>query len=430
MPRPWFLVLAALGAGSALAPACGGTSTSSGTPLPCAVDDVLARNCRTCHQAPPVYGAPMPLVNWEDVHALAHSDGKTPVYQMMGARIHDDKAPMPQPPNPRLSPQDTTVLDDWIAAGAPARSAGDTCGGGNDDAGADAADPNACTPDTHIAPTSAWTMPQADANDYVCYGFDVTPAQKRQVIQIAPHVDDKTIVHHILLFQSQGPTSYDGTPRICDNDFGDIGWTVVYAWAPGGATLVLPPEAGFPQEGTTHYVVQVHYNNINHLAGEQDKTGFDLCTTDQLRPNDADVFAFGSMKFTVPPHATLDWSCKYTVDANLAGVHVFSGFPHMHQIGLSISTTLAPAQGGGPIDLGTDPNFNFDYQHWRPVDATLQAGDVATTRCVWQNPKDTAVKFGVNTEDEMCFGFSMYYPKRNLLNWAIPASGATCGPTQ
>ena len=26
--------------------------------------------------------------------------------------------------------------------------------------------------------------------------------------------------------------------------------------------------------GTTHYVVQVHYNNVNHLTGEQDTSGF------------------------------------------------------------------------------------------------------------------------------------------------------------
>ena len=40
------------------------------------------------------------------------------------------------------------------------------------------------------------------------------------------------------------------------------------------------------------------------------------------------------------------------------------------------------------------------------------------------------VAFGENTADEMCFSFVMYYPKRNFLVWAQPASVSTCGVTK
>ena len=44
---------------------------------------------------------------------------------------------------------------------------------------------------------------------------------------------------------------------------------MLYGWAPGVGSFELPKEAGLPaNNGTTHYVVQVHYNNISALAGE------------------------------------------------------------------------------------------------------------------------------------------------------------------
>lgn len=415
---------------SAALAACSGKSvaTTKGTPLPCAVDAILATSCRSCHAAQPLYGAPMALTTFEDVQALS-SDGKTPIYQRIGARIHDDKAPMPQPPNPRLSADDTSTLDAWVAAGGPAKSAGDaTCTPVSSDAGADAGDPNACVPDTHLQAQVAWDMPANTNDQYSCYAFDYTPTEKRQAIRITPRVDNSKIVHHMLLFQASGPTKYTSTPQPCPA-FGQLDWKMMYGWAPGGSAMTLPPEAGFPQEGTMHYVVQVHYNNINHLTGQSDTSGFDLCTTNVLRPNDADVFAFGATSFTIPAHGSLDLTCTFPVNGLLDGAHVIAALPHMHKLGTSISTMVTPQAATPDLDLGTAKTFSFDAQAWVPVDHVLVSGDTVKTRCVWQNPGDLPVKQGENTEDEMCFSFTMYYPKKNLVSFLQPAIASSCAPT-
>jgi cytochrome c551/c552 len=101
----------------------GASMTTQG--LPCDVDAVLARNCGSCHSNPPQYAAPMPLVTYADLHAVAPADPDTmgtnvPVYQAVEQRIHDVAKPMPQPPNAPLSAADATVIDNWVAAGAPA----------------------------------------------------------------------------------------------------------------------------------------------------------------------------------------------------------------------------------------------------------------------------------------------------------------------
>lgn len=411
----------------------GGASDASltfpvtGTPLPCDVDSVLANNCRQCHTNPPVNGAPMPLQFQENLDAPARSDSSKKVYELVGARIHDDARPMPQPPNARLNVADTKVLDDWIAAGAPKAT---TCAA--QDGGAPTPDagvvPLSCTPDTHIQPTSAWSMPTNTDDVYACYGFDVTPAMKRHVVAIAPRIGNNTIVHHVLLFEADSATS--PTPTACD-PAGSFQSRMVYGWAPGGQAMELPPEAGFPEEGTTHYLVQVHYSNLNHLAGQTDTTGFDLCTTDQLRPNDADVLAFGTMKFDIPAHGSLDVTCDLTLPAQVKGAHLFSAFPHMHKLGKAIETTLVPSAGGTPIGLGAQANWDFNTQLWFPITATVNTGDVVKTRCAWNNPGDKDVTFGTSTSDEMCYSFTGYYPKIQSAqwSWALPASASTCKTT-
>jgi cytochrome c551/c552 len=406
--------------------ACSGGKTA-GTPLPCDVATVMVSHCQQCHADPPLYGAPMPLVTWEDLHAPAKSDASKQVYELVGTRIHDDAAPMPQPPNPRLSAADTATLDSWVAAGAPAGAAGDAqCGQPLADGGADdgTTTPSSC--DTHLAPGSPWSMPLVN-DQYACYAVDLTPAQKEHVIRFQPRIDNTQIVHHIVLFQSASATKYTSTPQACPS-FGELGWSFVYAWAPGGAPFDLPPEAGYPVEGTTHYIVQVHYNNIQMATGQTDTSGFDLCTTTTLRPNDADVVAFGSMKFSIPAHGSLDITCKSQLGSSLDGVHVFASMPHMHKIGTAISASQI--SGSSTVDMGTEDPFNFNAQSWLPVSNTLAASDIVATRCAWNNTTSSNVSFGENTEDEMCFVFSMYYPKKSLLSWSQYAATSVCNPTQ
>lgn len=396
---------------------CSGGKTQ--TPLPCDVDAVLAQSCRECHGATPAFGAPMPLVTWEDLNAPAKSNASKKVFELVGTRIHDDANPMPQAPKPRLTAKEMKTLDDWIAQGAGKGAS--TCA--PPDGGMDMPDVTnaACTPDVHLS-GGTWTMPQID-DIYTCYGVDVPVDGQKQIIAIKPRVDNKKIVHHIVLYAA--PNSVSSTPAQCAA-FGMVTWPFVYAWAPGIGDFELPKEAGFPMSGTMHYVVQVHYNNIGKLTGQTDNSGFDLCTTKDLRPNDADVVAFGTNNFSIPAHGTLDVSCKYTLPTTLDGRTTFATFLHMHKIGTQISNTIT--QGGMDVVLGNDPNYSFEAQQWATLNPQRQfhTGDVVTTRCVWNNTTDANVKWGENTEQEMCFAFAAYYPKANLLSWALPAYTSQC----
>jgi hypothetical protein len=407
-----------------------GTAAQGGS-IPCDVETVLAHNCRTCHGAQPSFGAPMSLVTYADLVAPAKSDPSQRVIDLVVQRIEEDAKPMPPAPNARLAGGDRATLETWQTAGALASDTAcpaDGADGGGTNPPPPPVQPLSCTPDVSMKPASRWSMPDATDDLYVCYGFDVTAPTKRHLVGIAPKIDNATIVHHLVLFQTS--SAYGSTPQPC-GETNSLDWRIVFGWAPGGGNFEFPPEAGYPEEGTTHYVVQIHYNNVRHLSGQTDASGFDFCTTDKLRPNDADSVVFGTTNFSIPPHGSLDISCDIPVPAGTPPVHVFSAFPHMHQLGTSIGTVQLPGGTGAPVDLGAKPHWDFQSQTYVPVSATLKGGDVVRTRCAWSNPTEKMVSFGPYTEDEMCFSFTMYYPRlATTTSWLLPAEQSKCSPTQ
>jgi len=395
------------------------------TGLPCDVDAVLKQNCQTCHASTPQYGASTSLVTYDD---LMKDHGGKKVWELVKARIHDDARPMPAAPAPRITGDSLKAMDDWFAGGT--KSATASCTG---EAPAAGVKPLSCTPDTVLKAETKFVMPaNADIDTYMCFGVDVTVPKKRHVIGLAPHVDNPKIVHHILLFRAD--KSESTTPFKCEA-FGSAGWNLVAGWAPGGNNLELPKEAGFPEEaGTTHWVLQIHYNNATKATGAQDASGYDLCTTEDLRPNDAGVMAFGSTNFSLPPRSKTVVKCDYELDDRFDGKKIFNASPHMHTRGVSMSTHRMSGGQGAEELIFEQKNFSFEAQANYPVDKELKEGDVMRTRCGYNNPSDTAIGFGEGTGDEMCFNFIGYYPAipdktflgLPIFTWVTPSLRASC----
>ncbi len=401
---------------------CSSTTTPDAgvSDLPCEVQTILQQNCQSCHAATPQFGAPMPLVTHADLVAGAKTEAGRKVYELVPERVASLSAPMPPTPNPRLDAIQVEALRAWVANGAPK---GECTTAAAPDAGTIKS--AACEATLDIVPSSKWTMPQTTTDEYVCFGVDLTRAQKEHVVGIYPKLDNTKIVHHMILFQ--GSQGYPSVPAPCESA-ASIDWRMVGAWAPGTQAIELPDEAGFPLEGTSHFIVQIHYSNVARAKGEQDQSGFAFCATPNLRQYDADVVAFGSAQIQIPARSTRDLTCSYTVPQGMNGLHLFAALPHMHKLGKSIQTTLVPKGGGASTDLGTQSSWDFESQVWFPVNANLREGDTVTTRCVWENSTDRMVRFGEKTSDEMCYSFTMYYPRVTapLWTWALPTGELKC----
>jgi len=367
----------------------------------------------------------MALVSLADLHAPSTLHPSQRVYQRVGARIHDD-AHLIMPPLASLNEADLKTLDTWIASGAPGGPACQVV----TDKGRDRPLPPCARPDEELAPAHPIPIP-AEVDTLVCYGVDVPVASKRHVTALGARIDNFELLHHVTLFLAS--TSFGTTPTSDPTECGpngQLGWRIASVWTPGAQPIVLPPEAGLPEEGTMHYVVQVHYRNPNHLAGHVDTSGYSLCTTANLRPNDADVVVFGTQDFLIPARASLDLTCRYKIPTELAGRAMINSMPHMHGLGKSISTTLLPESGAKPDDLGTRDPWTPEYQYWKPIQAVTHLGDTVATRCAWENPTNEPITFGEISPHEMCASFTLYYPKApSGWSWAQPSQSSICQPT-
>ncbi len=198
------------------------------------------------------------------------------------------------------------------------------------------------------------------------------------------------------------------------------------------AGFLLGDKDGDPQApGTqTFYRLEIHYNipDLDNLPPDTtDNSGVEICTTTELRPNNASSIVLGDFQLNIPPNtANHDETgvCSETSTSLLPNpINVFASFPHMHLFGRQIWTDQI--RGGQSIaSLGEDLNFDFNLQRLHLEDAVIEPGDRLETHCVYDTTTCDALKaqynlnidcnqpvtFGEGTTDEMCLNFMYYWP--------------------
>lgn len=134
--------------------------------LPCDVQAVLATNCQSCHSQPPVGGAPMALMTWDDLVAPSITDPNKSNAQLSVDRMQAAKNPMP--PQGGAAAADIQTLQDWINAGAKKGACGTEV-----EAGADpyATDPICTSGKTNSLNNTGPAMgPGENCMDSQCHG--------------------------------------------------------------------------------------------------------------------------------------------------------------------------------------------------------------------------------------------------------------------
>ncbi|HEU4410495.1 MAG TPA: peptidylglycine alpha-amidating monooxygenase [Polyangiaceae bacterium] len=417
------------GSGGGFASAGSGGAAAVPTGLPCAVERLLRDRCQQCHGSSTQFGAPLSLATRRDLAGPSFSDQGASAAALALARMADGARPMPPPPNAPATPDELAVLRAWVDAGMPERAPGEACGGAGGAGGAGGgAMPGGCTPDIALAAAAPYEMPESVEDQYVCFSYELPAGPKRHVIAAAPAIDNAKILHHLIAFQVPPGAGPGAAAEPCSALF-PSDWKMIYGWGPGGLPLELPPEAGFPIEAgaPARFVVQAHYSNLKREAGHRDRTAINLCSTTELRPNDADVVAFGGVSFRLAAGKRVKLDCSAPASILGAGpVRALRAWPHMHTLGESfVGQVLHPDQSTTP--LGAVLDYDFEHQLSYAVDATIGAGDVVKSSCTWDNTLGaTDVLFGEETSREMCFNFITYYPRAPISMALIPAYAASC----
>ncbi|XP_017302524.1 tyramine beta-hydroxylase-like [Diaphorina citri] len=242
------------------------------------------------------------------------------------------------------------------------------------------------------------------------------------------------IVHHMELFHCiappqqdiplyEGPCSSPEKPPIVESCK-----SVLAAWAMGALPFRYPKEAGRPIGGpasNSYVMLEVHYNNPEHIAGIIDSSGLRLQISKSLRRYDAGIMELGleyTDKMAVPPRTnyfTLSGYCTSectTVGLPSKGIKVFGSQLHTHLTGKRVYTRHI-RNGRELAELNRDNHYSPHFQEIRllkhPV--TVLPGDALITTCVYNTQSRANITLGgFAITDEMCVNYIHYYPLVDL----------------
>lgn len=266
-----------------------------------------------------------------------------------------------------------------------------------------------------------YSVPISTDNPYTCWVFDSGDTDLH-VTDWAPLIDNKTVLHHIVLFggavnPSAGPPFGGATGPVDCKAHMPLN-LFEFGWAPGGSNYTFPSDVEQIIPAHTKMIMQLHYNTGAALGKPQnDTSGIALCTTTENRPKHAGVLLVGSMGVDIPPHSTgteIVGQCPapgWPVSTIPTTFDVLGVFPHMHTHGTKIWTEII--RGGAAVDrLGDIQEWSFNRQgfHEMTPAKTVQVGDLLKTHCVYDNPTSNAITWGEDTESEMCFNFMYTVP--------------------
>ena len=443
-----------------LAAGCNGApSTPEGPTWYKDVAPLVTAHCTGCHTAGGI--APFALTTPEAASKYAPAmvaqvnAGLMPPWHAVETAACKPRFPWKD--DPRLSPDEKSLLERWALAGAPLGDA--------KRAAALPAPPTLELKDrTQRVAMSAAYLVQGARDVYRCFSLPYEFAEDSWLtgLQVVP--GNGKVVHHVLVWLDQDKkgealAKAEGSYQC----FGAPGFAsaLLGAWAPGATAVETPPDTALRVPKGSKVIINVHYHPDGNP--ESDLSALDLRWTTQrpryeallALPGNAPSAQAGLLPgpddpatgpaFVIPPGVR-----DHTEGMDIAvpkdlfiPARIFAVGTHMHYVGtgMRIEIDRSGRTAGAPADepahecLLETPRWDFHWQRGYSFDAdfnklpTVQAGDLLQLRCRYDNSMQNRfvasalaeqglkepreVRLGEQTLDEMCLGvFGIAIPAR------------------
>lgn len=393
--------------------------------IPCSLQTVIEQKCASCHNANLDFGASMPLLTREHFLAASPSDPSKKVYEAVGERINhtDPRVRMPPVAQPELTADELAALNAWVNSGAAVSSESCTPDSGDGDVGPGDGDGDGVPNEPSKCPNGKCEIDRTGLECYELRAHSGNKTGKYKVgtatdkyfnfhfkapwtgtaygIILRPIIDNTTVIHHWLLFQQKSGVT-DG--RIEGSNGTHPDGDLVHGWAPGGDMLnfrdIKDADVGLEFPQGDGFILEFHYNSKD--ANALDSSGVEVCVQKQKPVELAGVSWLGS-------DAIFGTSVSGTcAPKGNQPINILAVSPHMHIAGTHMKGIINRKDGSK--ETLHDGPFDFDNQTWYPRRAVLQPGDTITTTCTY-NKFST---FGTATSAEMCYLFTVAYPKNAL----------------
>ncbi len=257
--------------------------------------------------------------------------------------------------------------------------------------GSDPADPS---PDAPVVDPEDW-------QPLLTKGWELAPGGEK-TSDLAIDTTDRDLVigglrplaplgtHHTLLFR------------------GANGTNAIYASGVGTGELMFPAGTAMRIPKGTLIGLQLHvFNQTDEmLAGT---SGIEFREVDAATVTDeVDMFLPGPTDLAIQPNTETTQAGTCTVKQPYK---VFALFPHMHQLGTHLKTTLTIA---GTEQVLHDEQYVFEHQEVIAFDPIqMNTGDKIKTECTWNNESGNTIGWGESSTTEMCFSILYRFPRGN-----------------
>ncbi|MBK8097897.1 MAG: alkyl hydroperoxide reductase [Planctomycetes bacterium] len=276
-------------------------------------------------------------------------------------------------------------------------------------------------PDLILKPVAPMRVP---AEGSVPYQYFVLPYRFEhdtwvEAIEILP--SNKRVLHHCNMARVK---------------FGER-WSqdgFITGYVPGGDAMVLDPGTAVKIPAGSVLVLQAHY--VTTGQPEEDRLRVGLRFPRVVVEQEVRVLIAADFRFEIPAGANAHpVRARRQFKADAVGIGLFV---HMHVRGRDMAVFAEP-EGGERQPLLLVPNYNFDWQQsyrWAPGTQKFAAGTRIAALAHFDNSRfnpfnpdaDVAVKFGLETTDEMMYAFLFYVHEHERLALRVdPATGRVAG---
>jgi hypothetical protein len=366
------------------------------------IQPILEKNCMRCHaegSVGPSFEDPQMVVAFATAMKSATEEGRMPP-----PAPDPECAPYLDSEKFVLSEADRATIARWADAGAPL--------GDPEDAPTPSTGDEQAPPDRRLEPASPWPPAFVDNNAYHCWAFDLANAADVYATRFQALVDQAPQVHHIVLYLDESGTASTEPGGFSCDGLGESDWTYLHGWAPGSSSLELPLGTGIQLPPNARLAIGVHY--FDNGAAVPDRSGYGIDLVDQVNtpiyPIPLGAYNFtleaGDAEATVSMDEVWEWGT----------VSILGVWPHMHQLGTGFDMRIAHPDGTETCVVRMD---GYDFHNQVPayfLDPIMaNTGDRLQLTCSYDNSADNPnqtsdppidVRFGEETQDEMCFGFT------------------------
>ena len=381
------------------------------------ISRIFQQHCQECHRAGQI--GPFPLesfadiAGWEDMIAEVVGQGRMPPW-------HANPAYGEFASDLQMSDTARDDILSWLHAGAPE---------GNP---ADLPPPRQFSDEWTIdSPHDVYSMaakpfavPASGTLEYEYFVVDPGYREAKWIEAIECRPGNRSVVHHINVFLLPPEV---GEPFQRDQLTNNLLW----AWAPGVRSLVLPPGMARRVTAGTKFVFQMHYTTVGRPQADLSQMAVRYADPASVR-QEVEIALAVNNAFVLPPHAdnarVVAWY-EFARPGLLFAMH-----PHMHLRGKSFRFEAVYPDGSAEVLLDI-PRFDFgwQYEYRLAVPKHIPAGtricclahfDNSSANLLNPDP-NAAVHWGDQTWDEMMIGYlHVAWPAKSESSPGPTASGA------